>query len=255
MVSSVNEGYLSSLEDQPDSIEQELSPSIPSRTSPEWSDYVLTLFTEDELEGKNPKVDGLRRVAQILIGEIVATKSHVMQVPSPDNEYRATVEYTVTFNREYQAGLHPLVVFSAAADCSSRNTIEPYRNHPVATAETKAEGRALRKALGLKKVVSAEELTIKPEDQIQEEQSKKIFNSEEKIDAGRIQAIDLLCHRLDINAWAFVNSGKNSYDKLLDIPYSVSTEIIKTLNHHFQDTKPIPDHLKGYQDGWKQKHE
>ena len=45
--------------------------NAPSMTSPEWNEYVLSLFEENELIDGNPLVAGLRRVAEVVLGPIV----------------------------------------------------------------------------------------------------------------------------------------------------------------------------------------
>ena len=58
----------------------------PSVTSPDWNDYVLSLFEKDELYDGRPKCHGLRRVAELLLGEIVSSRP--VQVFPPDQRRR-----------------------------------------------------------------------------------------------------------------------------------------------------------------------
>jgi len=47
-------------------------PSRPRYDSPEWNEYVMGLFDEGELiDGKYPNVNSLRRLAELLLGEII----------------------------------------------------------------------------------------------------------------------------------------------------------------------------------------
>src|ERR1022692_1723307 len=67
----------------------QLNDNVPARHSIEWSDYVMGQFLETEvfkqknekgdITGLFPKVHGLRRVAQKLIGEIVESECHCVQ--------------------------------------------------------------------------------------------------------------------------------------------------------------------------------
>ena len=127
----------------------------------EWNDYVLGLLSDDEKIDGNPTTDGLRRIFEIALNcTVISAESTVIQSPSPDNEKRATVSHSLTYVLN-DGGTDPLFktrTVSGAADVYWGNCDKIYRNHPVAVAETRAEGRALRRALRLRKVVAAEEL-------------------------------------------------------------------------------------------------
>lgn len=70
----------------------------PDVLSPEWNDYVLELFTEKELIDGNPLTTGLRRVAELLIGEIISSKPTDVQVLQTNNPVgKTTVTYEVQF--------------------------------------------------------------------------------------------------------------------------------------------------------------
>ena len=53
------------------SIRDVVAEESPSTTDPGWNDYVMSKFTEKELYDGNPLVNGLRRVAELVIGPIV----------------------------------------------------------------------------------------------------------------------------------------------------------------------------------------
>ncbi len=124
----------------------------PTPTDEGWTDYVLELFSKNELENGNPKVDGLRRVVEKLYGSF-DSRSQIIDSPNINNGFRATVLVSLQFRNGDWTGW----TVDGAADVFSGNTAAPYHKHAVATAETRAEGRALRKALKLVKVLSAEE--------------------------------------------------------------------------------------------------
>ena len=46
----------------------------PNPTSPDWNDYVLSLFDEKELYDGRPLCAGLRRVAELVMGRIVSSR-------------------------------------------------------------------------------------------------------------------------------------------------------------------------------------
>lgn len=181
------------VEEEGDTPEQEkdLPPEIGSRA---WTDYVLNHLDDDEKINGNPTVDGLRRVILCFMGEY-NFQVQVLQVPSVENQGRATVKASLFFENGR--------IFESAADVFHKNTDYPYNMHPVATAETRAEGRALRKALKLVKVVTAEELAENAEEDVETSLSKKIDSS--MLDAIRTQAkrngisIDKLAVTIDQN--------------------------------------------------------
>lgn len=133
----------------------EESTEVPTMTSPHWNDYVLSKFTPEELFDGNPTVDGLRRVAELLIGPVVESKTKVVQAPGNDNEGRATVVATVTFLKKIEDYEGP-VTYSGAADAYHGNIQPGFERYPVALAETRAEGRAYRKALRLRNIAAEE---------------------------------------------------------------------------------------------------
>lgn len=119
-----------------------------------WTDYVMKQFDEKrELDNGAPKVDGLRRVAHQLLGDF-SIDTTVLQVPDLNNAGRASVIVKIQFDNGHSV--------SGAADVFTGNTPNAFAIYPVSTCETRAEGRALRKALRLVKVLTAEEME-KPE--------------------------------------------------------------------------------------------
>ena len=128
------------------------------RLSPEWNDYVMSLFTEEELgdvdSGKpKPLVSGLRRVARMLLGKTTFSgPTQVFPATDESGPGRATVVYTVIFENGE--------TYVEVADCWHGNTDDVVLVYPVASASTRAESRALRKALGLR-TVAFEEITSK----------------------------------------------------------------------------------------------
>lgn len=129
---------------------------IPDRHSPEWSDYVMSLFTEQEKIDGYPTADGLRRLTNLIVGRCFNVNMEIMQCPNPDNENRAVVKCTLQVLKEHDRSIDSI---SDVADCYIGNTKEPYSRHPTATAATMAESRALRKLLGLR-TISKEEASI-----------------------------------------------------------------------------------------------
>lgn len=164
-----------------DETEQE----IPGRCDPAWTQYVLGRFLDDELDGENPRVDGLRRVAQDLIGTIEEEGCDLVACPTVENGMRACVKAWVVFNNGQR--------FEALADASPCNiTGDEYVIYLTAMADTRAKGRCLRNALGLKRVVAAEEVSSRVSLGVD-------GNLEGAIHTGQIAAMHLVAGRIKVS--------------------------------------------------------
>jgi len=127
---------------------------VPTKNDPEWTQYVLGLFMDDEVDGKNPRVEGLRRVSEILVGELIEEGCDLISAPTESNRFRACVKAWGVFAPAYG----PNKRFEALADATIDNCFEDYATFLVAMADTRAKGRMFRNALGLRRVVAAEEI-------------------------------------------------------------------------------------------------
>lgn len=213
----------------------------PSMTSPEWNDWVLDQLREDEKDPEgNPNIDGLRRLVEDVLGTVIKSYPRVVEGATTANSYRATVEHHLSI--AWDGDRNDIREFGAAADVYPGNTDEEYARFPAATADTRAEGRAIRKALRLRRVVTAEEITSKP---VHESGLDKLI-----VDS-QIKGINKLCKNLDIDAIKFINSGKNSYIHHTHIRYEAALTMLEFLNRYLQDPTKIPDAIKGYQENWR----
>tara|TARA_A100001201_G_scaffold97928_2_gene84464 strand:- start:1225 stop:2145 length:921 start_codon:yes stop_codon:yes gene_type:complete len=225
----------------------------PSMFSDEWNDYVMAHFHSNELIDGNPICAGLRRVAEFLLGDIV--ESGPEQVfPATDglSPDRATVVFKVVFDW-MNSGKHR--VFKEVADVWHGNTDDLFCAHPVATASTRAEGRALRKALKLR-CLAAEELAKKDIVNIVQESVKKVPTSGEyeggnKISSQQIQFIDNRCNQLDVDVISFINMGENTYGSIEQVTKESAKKMIKVLNN-YQNGSAIPESIQGYKVNWRQ---
>jgi len=127
----------------------------PSVNDPEWTQYVLGKFLEDEVDGQNPRVEGLRRVACELIGELVEEGCDLIAAPTEENRFRACAKAWGVFITS--DGIQKR--FEALADAHSENCLEDFATYLVAMADTRAKGRMFRNALCLRRVVAAEEIS------------------------------------------------------------------------------------------------
>ena len=130
--------------------ELDLTPNDPG-----WTQYVLGKLLDDEMDGQNPRVEGLRRIAGELVGELIEEGCDLVAVPTEENRFRACAKAWGVFltpeGREKR--------FEALADAHSENCLEDYATYLVAMADTRAKGRVFRNALCLRKTVAAEEIS------------------------------------------------------------------------------------------------
>ncbi len=196
-----------------------------------WTDYVLGLLRKDEMQDGNPTLFGLRRIAQQLISRIVECRTLVKQIPNPTNNFTATVVVEVTFTN-YGGGKGGL--WSGAADVSPANCMEEYAKHPTATAESRAEGRALRKALGIN-VHTVDEVGISPVD----------VNDDGLISSNQVSSIDMMATtRLHISVPALL-SNLGITDRATDeLTVKEGIQVLGALQEFFNNPENIPEEIK-----------
>lgn len=240
---------LKPLEDVDTSVKDVVMMDGPEPTSVEWNDYVLSLFDESELYDGRPLCAGLRRVAELLLGRIICSRPTQIFPPTSGDEIgRSTVVWEVVFKDGS--------VFSDVADCWEGNTDDAFCVFNTATAATRAEGRALRKALRLK-TVAAEEMTKKNTASLVRSisKSKEVATEGEYDDSQRMtdpQAnfIDGKCKQLNLNVAEFF---KEVFD--INIKRKVdkgqASAAIQKLNDFQQDKSLIPDSITAYLPDWR----
>jgi hypothetical protein len=216
---------------------KDLSPS-----DPEWHDYVISHLTEQEMFHNRPTVDGLRRVVELIMDGVSDMSTTVVQSPTPDNERRATVVVEILVGGRK---------FSGAADAyygNANTEIEGQRicEYPVALAETRAEGRALKRALGLRLINAAEEIS----------NNNDPNTDSDFITDTQISFIDTMCKNsargMNINIEKFVEKhlpGKvGSIKKLAHGQAVIFIELLTDLQRGEITVSP---EVVGYQDDWK----
>lgn len=126
-------------------------------------------------------VNGLMRVA-MQHTDFIGYKTEVQQTPEKKNDWSATVVVVAKFRSGY--------VFSGAADARMGTLADGFRGYSTALAETRALGRALRRAL---RINSCTEEEISDEDlpitDIQKNLIKKQFIDKNVIDIRDIYGI------------------------------------------------------------------
>ncbi len=219
-------------------------------TDPEWNDYVLGHFSEKELFDGRPLCAGLRRVCELLLGRIVISRPTQVFPPTAADEIgRATVVWEVVFEDGS--------IFSDVADAWEGNTDDTFCVFNTATAATRAEGRALRKALRLK-TVAAEEMTTKNTAEIvknisQTSAIKKVqgeYQSTGRMTENQERFIDGKSKQLDIHpAKLFKEVFNLSVSKKID--KKQASDAIEKINEYQQNKGSIPSSITGYQQDWR----
>ena len=226
--------------------ESNIDPDAPDYNSTEWSDYVMTKFDKSELIDGNPICAGLRRVAELMLGTIIESgPEQVFPSTDPSKPGRATVLYKVVFdwmNTGY------FKTFKEVADVRHGNTDDLFCAHPVATASTRAEGRALRKALKIR-ALAAEELAKKDIVGIVQATTAD-WNPEDTISNQQVTFINNKCKQLDIDVRKFVNMGSTHYESINDVTRNTAQKMLRQLND-YQQKGSIPEQIQGYESDWR----
>lgn len=230
------------------SVKDVISQDAPSMLSPEWHDYAMTLFQEDELVNGHPLVTGLRRVSELVLGPMAFSgPTWVKPTDRDDHHGRATVIFTI----EFASGLK----CSEVADSWEGNTDDMFCAFAVAIASTRAEARALRKVLKIKGV-AAEELTKKDTAKIVRDLSKQTnsssgdYNDQGRMSDAQSNFIDIKCKQLDVNGAKLLSDVFNvSHSK--KISKKVASDIIDRLNEYQRDKSSIPSGIAGYNEEWR----
>jgi len=214
----------------------------------EWTDHVLALLSDDEKISGNPTTDGLRRIFEIALNcRVIASMSDVVQTPEPNNEKRATVVHSITYILNGGPRDQPelnTVTINGAADVFWGNCDKIYRNYPVAVAETRAEGRALRRALKLRKVVAAEEMAKDIEDHPDQDSVSKISNNQ-------INFIDVMAKRLNINVTKLLEENELESKNIYVLSHEDAVKVIRMLSSYQQNMSNISENILGYHNEWK----
>ena len=131
--------------------------------------------------------------------------------------------------------------FSEVADVWHGNTDDLFCAHPVATASTRAEGRALRKALKLR-VLAAEELAKKNIVEIVQQTVSRDSNN--NISPQQMQFIFNKCNQLDVEVGSFINMGEKTYEDISNVSKDCAKKMIKRLNEYQNGTHDVPQEIK-----------
>ncbi len=225
-----------------------LMTDAPSMLSPEWHDYAMTLFEESEMVDGHPLVAGLRRVSELVLGPIVFSgPTQVFPVQRDDHHGRATVVFSVRFANGME--------YSEVADSWEGNTDDMFCAYAVAIASTRAEARALRKALKIRGV-AAEELTKKDTAKIvrdisnNKKSSEGEYNEQDRMSDAQYNFIDIKCKQLNINGEQLFKQHNADHKK--KVSKRIASDIIDVLNDYQRDKNTIPESILGYKQEWRE---
>jgi hypothetical protein len=205
-------------------------------TDPKWVDYILDELSDHELLDGNPTTDGLRRVTEKLYGEIVRSDTDILEIPKQKYVGKVTAKHTLVI-RKFNG---TEIVVSACVDVLGDTIPAPFNKHLVATACTKAEGKALRRALKIR-VQTAEEISSESDEE---------FNTDEPINDQQIVAIKTLCKRNNVDLVSFVKANSDDPKSIRDIKNLEGRLMINKLSGYQREG--TPDDLLGYNDNWEE---
>ncbi len=208
------------------SVDQEMNAN-----NPKWTEHVISLMFADELFEGHPKVDGLRRIAELIAGPILQVSSDVVQTPDMNNNFHATVKVTVATND---------MLVDGCADAGPNNTDRLFSKHPVAVAESRAEGRAYRKLLRLRNIISAEEVV----------KDDQILDEYEVINNAQVKTIDRMCSDSNINVEKWLKTQGIDLGDFSKTTKTKATELCGKLNT-LRGTGEIPADILGYDFNWR----
>ena len=219
---------------------EKVADGIPHDSDLEWSEYLLDQLGDHELINGAPTVDGLRRITEKCFGEIVESRSTIIEAPRGDNGLRCTICHSLAIIK--YRGLRVIRV-DGCVDVLHNKTPYPFKDHLVATADTRAEGKALRRALKIR-VITAEEL--------QSESEEEVLTSEEAINDQQILAINQLCKRLDVNVEGLVHTKCQGAENINGINSLEARLLISQLSEFQRKPENIEKaDVSGYDENWK----
>lgn len=214
--------------------ENQETSSIPKQTDPEWVEYVLDNLADHELVQGNPTTDGLRRVTEKIFGEILESDTEVLEIPKGVNG-RASAKHTLVIAK-YNGNT---IRVSACVDVLGDKLPYPFKQHLVSTVCTRAEGKALRRALKIR-VQTAEEMSNTEEESA---------DTNESINDQQIAAIKTLAKRMDVDIAKFSKSHSKKVKNIKELSNIQGRIMINTLSSYQREG--TPEEFQGYTEGVK----
>lgn len=231
----------------------------PKKGSPEWHDYVMSKFLDsevNEVQGQRlPNINGLRRVATLFFGEPIFSGSvdlRTNHTTDPKDPGRAVCTYEVVFDDIVNMCTR---TYRGVGSSFFGNTDDEFCVFVEAIAETRAESRALRKALAIN-VNSSEEMTGKDGKQIVSEfvgESSGEWGEDQNITPQQVRVITKMCGELQVNVDKFINkkfhtgqTPEPQFESIEKVPRAIAAAMIAELNKYQTMTdvsKEIPQEI------------
>lgn len=205
-------------------------PPPSTRCTTDWK----TQFKQDELVvGKDGnqtvRLRGLQRCAHL--AGLVESFPVMSYIQVQGSHVIIQCVYHVRFND----GSH----FGGAADVNNKNISDEYGKYPTAVAESRAESRALRKALGITDMLAYEEVD---QDGIL---GQKDLSVSDKVERQQVDAINLMLTQLKIDALTIINEvlptkRAKEINALQDLTVGEASKILEVLNQKRADLPSTP---------------
>jgi len=222
-----------------DEVRNEVVSDIPSSTDPKWVEYILDQLSDHEMINGAPTTDGLRRVTEKVFGEILVSETDILlERGGGDGSREVTAKHSMTI-RKYRESCSTISV-SACVNVNAEKLPYPFKDHIVSTACTRAEGKALRRALKVR-IYTAEELANTDEENV---------DDKTKITDQQILGIKAMCKRNDIDLIKFVKANSNKRKGIRDVA-NLESRLMLNLLSDFQ-REGVPEELVGYNDNWEE---
>lgn len=204
-----------------------------------WQEYVFSLMDASEFTEGYPNVDGLRRMALKLLG------IYDLELRKWDTKEGSGAVVKLTFYKHPLGPQDASVVIEGAAHCDGQNT-KKFGQHYVAIADTRAEVRALRRALRIRKV-AAEEMDDK-----HETEAGFVDPSTEKVNDAQLNVLNLHCQRMNINVEKLVENilGK-VYNNVHDVLREECSLVLNKLGEYQRNLPSVPEEVKGFDQNWR----
>lgn len=221
--------------------------NVPNYYSPEWSKFIASQLTEDELyDGKYPKLIGLRRLTEKFLGPIMSAGPISLNTILDDSQigranciYEIQVYSFISHDGTFHGTPIEAKVFRGAGGASCVNVEdELFRKFPEAMAETRAAARTFRNALRLD-LVAYEEILGGKEKYNFELADIKEGDVKDKIQSHQKIAIRSLSDKLNIDVDKLLNGTP-----LENLPYQQAVSIIEKLNS-YQGSDKKSDEIPG----------
>lgn len=235
------------LDMKPAALEAEVEPKVrPEMFEPAWFDFVMSHFQPDELvedkktKKKCPRVHAMWRVAEQLLG-MIEYDCDIVKAPG-QNDRSASVKAVVVIHPHASVTL-PAGKYAGAAEGCEANIGDGFDKYVLAVTETRALGRALKKALRLHKTIAAEEMDF---------QDWSDTAAEDRITQTQLGVIDKAASTANVNVRKFIQAeaAKKSLNLLMFLPKSFGAHLAKTITQ-YQGKGQAPPELSGYSSDWR----